>query len=56
MSTSSTTTLTTTPPPLTTTTVSLWLGNTCSCMCCRTGSYCSPMNVGTTLALQCSSG
>ncbi|CAM4780953.1 unnamed protein product [Rotaria magnacalcarata] len=61
MSTSSTTTTTTTltttpPPPPPTTTVSLWLGNTCSCMCCRTGSYCSPMNVGTTLALQCSSG
>jgi hypothetical protein len=37
------------------TTIGPWLGNTCSCMCCQTGSYCSPTYVGTTSASQCSS-
>ena len=38
-----------------TTTVAPWLGNVCSCMCCQTGSYCSPTYVGATSAYQCSS-
>ncbi|UJR32334.1 hypothetical protein I4U23_019797 [Adineta vaga] len=38
----------------TTTTIGPWLGNTCSCMCCQTGSYCTTTNVGITSASQCS--
>ena len=38
----------------TTTTVGPWLGNSCSCMCCQTGSFCSPTYVGTTSASFCS--
>ncbi|CAF1055996.1 unnamed protein product [Adineta steineri] len=37
----------------TTTTIDPWLGNTCSCMCCQSGSDCSPTYVGTTSAFQC---
>ncbi|CAF1273400.1 unnamed protein product [Adineta ricciae] len=37
----------------TTTTIGPWLGNTCSCSCCQTGSYCTPVNVGITSASQC---
>ncbi|CAF1135160.1 unnamed protein product [Adineta steineri] len=38
----------------TTTTVGPWLGNTCSCMCCQSGSSCTPTYVGITSASQCS--
>ncbi|CAF1209569.1 unnamed protein product [Adineta steineri] len=37
----------------TTTTVGPWLGNTCSCMCCQSGSSCTPTYVGITSASQC---
>jgi hypothetical protein len=38
-----------------TTTVGPWLGNTCSCSCCQTGSSCLPTYVGITSASLCSS-
>lgn len=38
----------------TTTTAGPWLGNSCSCNCCSTGSSCSPFYVGATSASQCS--
>jgi hypothetical protein len=39
----------------TTTTIGPWLGNSCSCMCCQSGSYCTPTYVGTASASYCSS-
>ena len=46
LTTSTTTSSTTTPMP--------FMGNTCSCSCCQSGANCSPMNVGSTSASQCS--
>jgi hypothetical protein len=37
-----------------TTTSGSWLGNTCSCMCCNNGTYCSPLYVVITSDYQCS--
>ncbi|CAF1023163.1 unnamed protein product [Adineta steineri] len=46
--------LITTTTTTTTITSGPWLGNTCSCMCCQSGSGCSPTYVGITSASQCS--
>ncbi|CAF0941541.1 unnamed protein product [Rotaria sordida] len=53
--------ITTTATTISTTTVSrstnsLWIGHTCSCMCCQSGPNCSPnIEVGITTTSQCSS-
>lgn len=43
-------------PVTTTTTLAPWSGNTCSCACCNTGSFCSPVYVGTISDYRCTSG
>ncbi|CAF1564362.1 unnamed protein product [Rotaria sp. Silwood1] len=48
--------ITTTTTTSTQTTIGSWLGYTCSCMCCQTGSNCLPTYVGIASVSQCSSG